>query len=95
MKPNELTQEETDEKVSTILANGKKLIEEAKALLSTQGEIIEFDEWLTIKRYAERFGVENTQTIKNWINRGVIPSENVREIEELNGLRLIKAVPYR
>ncbi len=42
-----------------------------------------------------RFGINNTSKISNWISRGVIPPENVLELPELNGIRLIKAIPYR
>ncbi len=31
----------------------------------------------------------------NWIRRGIVPAENIRVVDELNGLKLIKAVKYR
>jgi hypothetical protein len=76
------------------LEEGRKLIEETKNFLTLMGETVELDKWLTIKRYCERFGINDTQVVTNWIRRGIIPPENVKEVEELNGLRLIKAVPY-
>ncbi|WP_439584732.1 hypothetical protein [Dyadobacter bucti] len=52
------------------------------------------DEWLTVKEYCKRFKITNTQTVSNWISRGIIPAENVLIVEEYNNIRLIKALPY-
>ncbi|GAB3513191.1 BTB/POZ domain-containing protein [Emticicia fontis] len=76
------------------LQEGRALIDEAKNYLLLKGEPVELDKWLTIKRYCEHFGINDTQVVTNWIRRGIIPPENVKEVEELNGLRLIKAIPY-
>ncbi|RYU94186.1 hypothetical protein [Emticicia agri] len=70
-------------------------IQEAKELLASTGTGVSLNDWLTIKKYCERFGIKNTETVINWIRRGIIPPENVQVIEELNGIRLIKAVPYK
>lgn len=72
----------------------EKLREKAIALLAENGIELKLSDWLTIKRYCERFGIKSESVVTNWIRRGVIPPENIRVIEELNGLRLIKAVPY-
>ncbi|MFD2523091.1 hypothetical protein [Emticicia soli] len=77
------------------LKEGRDLINQVKDFLMLKGEAVILDEWLTVKRYCERFGIKDTQVVTNWIKRGIIPPENVKEVEELNGLRLIKAVPYR
>ena len=80
---------------------GKLLIEsqqaagQAKKLLDEMGVVYSLDEWRTVKRYCQRFGIENTETVSNWIKRGDIPLENIKEVEELNGLKLIKAVVYK
>jgi len=52
------------------------------------------NEWVTITEYCNRFGIANTQTVTYWIQRGIIPKENVVTIEEYNNIRLIKAIPY-
>ena len=72
-----------------------RLIQKAKDFLMLNGEEVILDEWLTIKRYCQRFGISDTQVVTNWIRRGIIPPENIKEVEELNGLKLIKAVPYK
>ena len=46
------------------------------------------------QKYAEKFNV-SLQVVQNWINRGIVPAENIRVVEELNDLKLIKAVPYK
>lgn len=52
------------------------------------------DEWVTVAEYCKRFGIANTQTVTNWIKRGVVPKDDIVVIEEYNNIRLIKAVPY-
>lgn len=71
------------------------LIEEGKQFLLSQGKGIDLGEWITIKNYVKRFGLSGENVVTNWIRRGIIPAENVMIIEELNGIRLIKAVPYK
>ncbi|WP_367915134.1 hypothetical protein [Leadbetterella sp. DM7] len=77
------------------LERAEVVAERAKALLDEAGIAYKLDEWLTVKRYCERFNIKDTQLVTNWIRRGVIPPENVKEIKELNGLKLIKAAPYK
>ncbi len=85
----------TEQTIEQDLQKGRNLINQVKDFLMLNGEAVILDEWLTVKRYCQRFGIKDTQVVTNWIKRGIIPPENVREVEELNGLRLIKAVPYR
>jgi hypothetical protein len=78
-----------------LLANGEELLAKGEDLLKIKGIEYSFAEWLTPVRYCEKFNIENVAVITNWINRGKIPSENIRVIEELNNLKLIKAVSYK
>lgn len=69
------------------------------AYLQTRGvqlpeSLLDMSDWLTIKRYAEKYGV-TTQVVTNWIARGVIPADCVKDVPELNDLRLVKDQPYR
>ncbi len=77
------------------LAEAKAAQEEARDLLILQGEVIDFDEWVTLKEYVKRYNLNSINTLTNWIRRGVVPPENVRTIPDLNNIRLVKAVPYR
>ncbi|MDB5243635.1 MAG: hypothetical protein JWP57_4260 [Spirosoma sp.] len=61
--------------------------------LNLHGISYPLKEWLTPANYAIAFGIENVATVTNWISRGVIPADHVKEIPEL-GLRLVKAVQY-
>ncbi|TAE23222.1 MAG: hypothetical protein EAZ91_22465 [Cytophagales bacterium] len=58
------------------------------------GVVLDTLEWLTIKRYADRYGLK-MNTVTNWISRGIIPVDCVVTIHELNDMRLIKNQPYR
>jgi hypothetical protein len=58
------------------------------------GQPYPMDQWVTIKEYCKRFGIKNTQTVSNWIKRGIIPEDHTIVIHEYNEIRLIKAIPY-
>ncbi|MCU0468655.1 MAG: hypothetical protein MUF58_08640 [Arcicella sp.] len=81
--------------IQELLDRSKTLIEEGKAFLQANGTFIELDNYLTIKRYCEKYGLQSESIVTNWIRRGVIAQEDIKVIEELNGLRLIKDKPYR
>ena len=78
-----------------LLAESDAVIREAQSYLVSQGVQYSLSEWVTPKEYARRFGLESTNVVSNWISRGIIPAENVKVIEDLNNLKLIKAIPYK
>jgi hypothetical protein len=82
------------ESLKNLLLESKEVIQEATTMLERNGVKYQLGEWLTVKRYCERFGIPNTQTVTNWINRGIISEENVITLPELNNVRLIRAIPY-
>lgn len=90
--------------METLIKNSstKQVIEQAESTLAEAGKLlkdrgVEYDlgEWVTIKNYCKRFGIKTEAVVVNWISRGIVPPENIHVVEELNGLRLIKAVPYK
>ena len=81
------------EKLREVTSNSRKTMEEAKSLLQVHGVDYPLTDWLTPRNYAIKFGLKNTETVINWINRGVIPADDVKEVPEL-GLRLVRAIPY-
>ncbi|GAB4018608.1 hypothetical protein GCM10028773_18840 [Spirosoma koreense] len=84
------------QEVADLLATGNALITQAEHfLLEKNGRKYSLDEWLTPAEYAKRFHLRTTMVVSNWIRRGIIPAENILHIPELNGLKLIKAVPYQ
>ena len=81
------------DKMSEVTAQSKVAREDTVATLKIHGVNYPLTDWLTPKNYAKRFGISNTETVINWINRGVIGEDDVKEIPEL-GLRLVRAVEY-
>lgn len=77
----------------------EKIIEESKSALHdyviSKGRTYPTDQWVTVAKYCSMFGIRNTQTISNWIKRGVIPEEDTVVLEDLNGIRLIRAKRYQ
>ncbi|CAG5067639.1 hypothetical protein DYBT9623_00360 [Dyadobacter sp. CECT 9623] len=82
------------EDLETLLSDSKKTLNEAQNYLSKDGVRYELHDWVTIAEYCKRFNIPNTQTVSNWIKRGIVPKENTVVIEEYNNIRLLKAVPY-
>ena len=81
------------DKLAEFTAQSQASRDDIAATLRVHGVDYPLLDWLTPKNYARQFGIKNVETIINWINRGIIPAENVKEIPEF-GLRLIKAVEY-
>jgi len=77
-----------------LLQESQRQSEESLKILTQHGFVLDTTQWLTIARYAKKYGV-STQSVTNWIARGVIPSECVKDIPELNDIRLVKDQPYR
>ena len=82
------------EELKTLLTESRNALEEAQNYLSKNGKKYELHDWITIAEYCKRFNIPNTQTVSNWIKRGIISEENTVIIEEYNNIRLIKAIPY-
>ena len=55
----------------------------------------DLSEWVTLSEYATRHGLKSTNTVNNWISRGIVPPDCTVELRSLNGLRLIRNQPYR
>lgn len=90
------TTEKTDVKneFEALMASSKETMQETVNFLRHNGVELAFDKWVTIAKYAEIYDT-STQVVTNWISRGIVPAENIRVVEELNDLRLIKAVKYK
>ncbi len=83
------------EKVAAFLKKGREDLNKVKNHLQIDGDTYLLGEWVTLKKYCQMFEIENIETVLNWINRGIVPKENIKVLEDLNGLRLIKAVKYK
>ncbi|MFD2572134.1 hypothetical protein ACFSUS_15935 [Spirosoma soli] len=76
------------------LTDFAKESDKAIQLARENGVQVDLSEWLTIKRYAQRYNT-TTQVVTNWIARGIIPADCVMDLPELNDLRLVKNQPYK
>ncbi|GLU52510.1 hypothetical protein [Dyadobacter frigoris] len=85
---------ELSKEIEELLSSGDVAIKQAQSYLISQGKVIDLSDWVTIKEYCNRFNIKNIETVINWINRGIVPAENVKVIEEFNNTRLIKSIPY-
>ncbi len=81
------------DKLEESTAKSKAAREEVINTLQVHGVSYPLTDWLTPKNYAIKFGLKNAETVQNWIKRGIIPEDHIKEIPEL-GLRLVKAVEY-
>lgn len=77
-----------------LMEESRRESDKSLKLLTAHGFVLDTTEWLTIKRYAEKYGLSQ-QVVVNWINRGIIPSDAVQDVPELNNMRLVKNQPYR
>ncbi len=89
---NTVTKQETD--FNGDLARFRQESDAAIQLARESGVQVDLTQWLTIKRYAQRYGL-TTQVVTNWMARGIIPAECMMSLPELNDLRLVKNQPYR
>lgn len=87
-----VTRQETD--FDRDLARFCQKSDAAIKLARESGVQVDLTQWLTIKRYAQRYGL-TTQVVTNWIARGTIPADCTMSLPELNDLRIVKSQPYR
>lgn len=87
-----MVQEKID--LTVELADIQRQTNETLRIITKQGFVMETSEWLTIARYAKKYGV-STNVVSNWIAREVIPADCVKDLPELNNIRLVKDQLYR
>nr|WP_295934833.1 hypothetical protein [uncultured Dyadobacter sp.] len=89
---------ETKEKVQTrlqdLMQKADIAIQEAAAYLLQKGITVDMTEWVRIEEYCRRFGIENTETVIQWIEQGIVPEEDTTVIEEYHNVRMLRAKPY-
>ena len=81
--------------VQQLIDEAKELIQEGKDILIKAGRTYTMSEWLTVSRYAQKYNLESAAIITRWILKGIIPTEDILRIDELNGLTLIKDKVYK
>jgi len=80
--------------LQTELANIQQQNNQSVKLLQANGIVVDTSQWLTIKRYAEKYCVSQ-QVVVNWLGRGVIPADCTMTLPEINDIRLIKDQSYK
>ena len=87
----------THQRIEEVLANSRSVRAEAEAYLKANGIEYKKDttKWLTINSYCTKFGIEDPQTIHDWIESGVIAPENIQIIEGLEEFKRVKAILYK
>ncbi|MCF0054997.1 hypothetical protein [Dyadobacter sp. CY356] len=78
--------------LSQLLSDSQKALED---YLFVNGKKYPTQDWVTIAEYCKRFDIANTQTVSNWIKRGIVPESDTITIEEYNNIRLIRAIRYQ
>ena len=85
----------TTEKVAIdeLLKRADALIKEGKEFLSSEGKVLEMNEWLTISEYADKYQITN-QIVSKWIERGIDKEENYVEIGKF-GKKFVRNIAYK
>ncbi len=77
-----------------ILADAQRESAESLKVLQANGFVVDTADWLTIKRYAEKYSVTH-QVVVNWIIGGIIPPDCLITLPEFNDIRLVKDQLYK
>nr|WP_293834343.1 hypothetical protein [uncultured Arsenicibacter sp.] len=83
--------EETVNELDTLQEKANLVL---KGKITYEGQEYLLGDWVTIADYCRIYNFRPSR-VQNWINRKVIPSQNVLTIKELNNLKLLKNISYR
>lgn len=65
-----------------------------KGKITYEGREYILGDWVTIADYCRLYNFKPSR-VQNWIDREIVPRQNVVIIQELNNLKLLKNVVYR
>lgn len=94
-------QEEVLEKGRQLAKEAQEARAAARAFMDENGIVYPLHEWISMTNYAKKYnildrdGKPDTSILINWIKRGNVPPEDVLELPELGGVRLVRDKPYR
>ena len=85
-----------NERIKTLdaLAEKAELILSHKGKITYEGKEYVFGDWITIADYCRLYDFKPSR-VQNWIDREVVPRQNVVIIQELNNLKLLKNERYQ
>lgn len=95
MDESEIKYQTRRKELSEIMTKAEKLISLGRNLLINQGKVIDTNDYLTIKRYCEKYNLKSEAVVLNWIARGIIPKEDVLILTEFNNLKVIPDKQYK
>ena len=76
------------------LADAQRQSEESLMVLSEIGFVPDTNQWLSINRYAEKYGID-IQRVSILVAGGTIPADCIRVLPEVNNIRLVKDIHYQ
>lgn len=65
-----------------------------KGKITYEGKEYILGDWVTIADYCRLYKFKPAR-VQNWINREIVPRQNVVVIQELNNLKLLRNIPYQ
>jgi len=83
-----------EEVAETLDLLGQKAALVLKGKITYEGQEYVFGDWVTIADYCRLHNFKPAR-VQNWIDRQIVPQQNVVIIQELNNLKLLKNVSYR
>lgn len=90
VKREKLTGEEIDQSLYKVDAMLKELTQSKLVLM---GKEYNLNEWLTLSDYARKYNLSIAH-LEKWIMSGIVPTNSVIVVPELNHLKLIKDQIY-
>ena len=76
------------------LADAQRQSDESLMVLTEIGFVPDTNQWLSINRYAEKYGID-IQRVSILVAGGTIPADCIRDLPEVNNIRLIKDIHYQ
>lgn len=66
----------------------------SQSKLTIMGKEYDLSEWITLSDYSKKHDL-SVSRVQQWVIRGVIPSDCIIVVPELNYMKLIKNRPYK
>lgn len=92
---HERTNTSLKKRVDSSISSSKNLVEEAIDFLRQKGHEFDLTPWVTLEEYCRKFGIDTPETISEWIQKGIIPPEDVATIKIPHRIQIIRAKKYK
>jgi hypothetical protein len=81
--------------IEALLSKAQSLIEDGRNFLFNEGTMVDTTKYLTIRAYRLKHGLSGENVVMNWIERGIIPANDVIVLKELNNLKMVADKKYK